>query len=152
MIVFNLVSSIFYFVLLSFISFFDLKKRIIPNKLLFGMIAFRVLSFFWLFLMPNSNAFAEVGSSLFAILISSVATLIFYPKFCDQIGAGDFKLLIVAGFCFGVKLFLFTLAVVFALLLVVLVFQGFGKRKGNIPFAPFLCFGFLISLVIDFLS
>jgi prepilin signal peptidase PulO-like enzyme (type II secretory pathway) len=141
------------FSLLVVISFYDLKHKIIPDKLslLFGILAFGGLFFFdqfgFFIHMPN---YMDFLSGLIVALPFALLWLISQGRW---MGLGDAKLAIGLGFLLGLSRALSGIVLSFwsgAIIGIFLVFfsQEY-KIKSEIPFAPFLVLGTILAFLFD---
>jgi leader peptidase (prepilin peptidase)/N-methyltransferase len=124
-------------------AFIDLDYRIIPNRLVLGLLAGAVL------LVPLAG---DVG--LTAALLGSAAAggalLLLAVLFRDGMGGGDIKLAAVAGLYLGwpmSMLGLFIGALLGSFLGILMILAGRRSRKDFIPFGPYLAVGFFIVLL-----
>jgi len=154
--------SIFYF-LFSIFSFYvvsslivifayDLKHYIIPDKVLFPAIG---ISFIYRFLgsFQISNFKFEIvsfGSYIFAALMASGFFLLIYLISQGRwMGFGDCKLAILLGLILGFPKILLALFLAFlfgAIIGIILLLLRKKKLKSEVPFAPFLITGALLSM------
>jgi len=144
---------VFIFSLLIVISVYDLRHKIIPNKLVYF---FSVIAFLSIFV--NSNLFGPVFSlPTFSTLIAGPLfaipfVLIWYFSKGRLMGLGDGKLVLGLGWILGLSQGVFAIILSFWIgTIVSLIFMFIYKNKMNlkteIPFAPFL----IISTFITFL-
>lgn len=148
--VYSFLSSI-----LIIISVYDLRHKVIPDKL---SIIFIISSFLSIFI--NSNPFG----SLFVIpswqlivsgpLLALPFVLIWFFSKGRLMGLGDGKLVLGLGFMLGLLQGIF--AVVFAFwvgaivsLLVMFILKKKIKMKAQVPFAPFLIFATFLSFFFN---
>ena len=141
--------AVLYFCVLVTISCIDCKSRKIPNKLLCLMLFFRTAFLCCRFLVLGKEALSILSYSLIAPLLTIAVTVVLFPMLHGSIGAGDFKLLIVCGFCFGIDLYLYTVLSSFVILIGWILIKK--KQKESVPFAPFFCIGTLISYIITYI-
>ena len=131
------------FYILQVISFIDLEKYIIPNRLVLPLF---IWSLIWQFLYPTIPLSAAglgllAGAGLF-LLIAVLSK--------GGMGGGDIKLMAVLGLAAGwplvlvVFLFAFLLGAVVGLFLLLI---GKKSRRDPLPFAPFLSLSFIISIL-----
>jgi len=130
-----------FFYILQVISFIDLEKYIIPNRLILPLL---IWSLIWQFLYPTIPLAAAglgllAGAGLF-LLIAGLSK--------GGMGGGDIKLMAVLGLTAGWPLVL--VVFLFAFLLgaavgVFLLLTGKKTRRDPLPFAPFLSLSFIIS-------
>ncbi len=146
---------VFIFSLLIVISFYDLRHKIIPDKLVYLFILFSFLSIF-------INSSVAISGSIFVIptlagLLAGPALAIpfaalWYFSGGRLMGLGDGKLILGLGWLLGLSAGLFSLVISFWLGTIIglsLIFLSKKKMnmKTEIPFAPFL----IISAFITFL-
>jgi len=127
----------------------DIKKRCIPNRLVFGMFTG------WLFLMaPKLLLDTQAGipiltDSVVGLLVGGGVFLSVYLLSRRGLGGGDVKFMAVAGLFLGlggtlpVILYGTVLAALSGLILIALKRI---KRKDAIPLAPFLFAGIMITV------
>ncbi len=132
-------------------SYFDLKTRIIPPIISYGLIVFGLLfrTFASLFYKDKwIILFGIVGFSIMFFL-----TLIIYN--IGGIGGGDCKLLRGIGTCLigipsslGIDLFFLSLEIIFFVgIFYILFYKLINKKEKDIPFAPGIFMGMLITLI-----
>jgi len=147
------IESIFLWILAScliIIFVFDLKHLLIPDSVIHFAI-FMVLIYRWfrIWNFGNWNLF-EVQNLIFAVLPSLFFLAIILISKETWMGFGDFKLSILMGLLLGwpkiliAIFFAFFLGGIGGLLLVILKKK---TMKSQIPFAPFLIFGTLLSAI-----
>ena len=127
-------------VLLLAIAIIDIRSRQIPNKLLLIGIIVTLPSIFLLGSFLSGVIGGCVGFVLFGIL---------YLVAPDKVGAGDVKLACLIGLMVGFPLVLLSLSLAILIGGVIswaLVAFKRVRVSGNIPFAPFLCSGAIVSL------
>lgn len=152
---FYLVFFVFIFSLLIVISVYDLRHKIIPDKLVY---LFILLSFISIFI-NSSVATADaifIFPSLTDLLAGPVLAIPFvalwYFSSGRLMGLGDGKLILGLGWLLGLSAGLFSLVISFWLgtiigLSLIFLFKKKMNMKTEIPFAPFL----IISAFITFL-
>ena len=138
------------------ISFYDLKHKIIPDKLSYSFI---ILSFFSIFInySPVGHTFIlpSVSNLIAGPVIALPFVLIWLFSKGRLMGLGDGKLLLGIGWMLGLSSGIFAVVIAFwvgtivSLLLVIL-----SKRKINmkteIPFAPFLIVSAFVTFLFNF--
>lgn len=139
-------------ILLSVISFFDIRERRIPDRLtalLFGLgcVQFYVL---WADVPPDGSHVRFFLHYFFAAFLVSglLAALTFLAP--GSFGGGDIKLMAAAGWMLGVRAVMQSFAAaVWMCGAYILVQMARGKlsRKSELPFGPFLCAGILLFLL-----
>ncbi|MBU4444879.1 A24 family peptidase, partial [bacterium] len=146
-------------VLLLTVTFTDLEKRIIPNGvILVGVVLglFMSLIFWPVCVLPSwTGSPLNFINSLIAFLVGggimifwAVAGKLLFKK--ESIGAGDIKLVAMTGIFLGLQNTLLALFLSFLLASFVGIFMILLKKArmdSRLPFAPFLTFGALISIV-----
>lgn len=140
-------------------SFFDIKKRIIPNKICLSLLLITAIKLILIITINiNNNNFSFIHfflSLFFALLI----TLIFLgvPYFINNsIGGGDLKLGCCLGLFLGFKqtasvLFIsFLSCAIFAIIINIIKYLTKKPKAKTLPFAPFLLLGLLYTLFIKY--
>lgn len=150
---------VFIFSLLIVISVYDLRHKIIPDKLVFTFI---IISFFSIFV--NYSLFGNLLTlpswvALFSgpILALPFVLLWFFSK-GRLMGLGDGKLVLGIGWMLGISQGIFSLILSFWIGTIVgvammLSFSGKSNKvnmKTEIPFAPFLIVSALITFLFNF--
>lgn len=167
-----LVSTLYFFVifsLLEVILLYDIRHKIIPDGL---SAAFGALAFSGLFFITKVDGFFSASFFLIPTLWHVLAGLIVPLPFVliwiiskgQWIGLGDPKLMVGMGFLFGISqgftaVFVsFWIGALFAISLMIInkilnkTLLRTGKKsimKEELPFAPFLIFGVLVTLVFN---
>ena len=146
---FNL-DFIFYgiiFSILIVIFFIDLYYQIIPNGLniliLISSITYKLLQFILY------NIQLDLINSLLGLIVSSGLFLLIIIISKGGIGGGDMKLIGVLGFILGVKKIILTIFLSFVLGAIISILLLLFKIKGMkdpIPFGPFICIAFIITI------
>lgn len=154
--IFLVILFVFIFSLLIVISVYDLRHKIIPDKLVY---VFIIISFLSIFI--NSFLFGSVFIlPTFAILISGpllalpFVLLWFFSK-GRLMGLGDGKLVLGIGWMLGLSSGIFAIILSFWIGTIVSVSLMFlSKKKINmkteIPFAPFLIISTLVTFLFNF--
>ncbi len=133
------------------ISLIDLKYKIIPNIISYSFIIIGLI----LALFFNH---ISILNSVFGIVIPAGLLLILALLYKKGMGMGDVKLVAMIGAFIGWK---YTLLGIFfgslfgSVIGLVMIGSGIIDRKSRIPFAPFIGFGTLISIlygqvIVDF--
>jgi leader peptidase (prepilin peptidase)/N-methyltransferase len=143
----TIIQYLFYFILLGLlvaVSVIDIKKSIIPNKLVLSIAA---LSFFRIAI----GAF-PFWDGLFGLLAGGVpfALIIFFTN--GAMGAGDMKLYAVLGLFFGVRgiLCISVLSILFAgLAALILLILKKKDRKSNLVMAPFITAAAVAAMLFE---
>ena len=129
-------------------SFFDIRKRIIPNWLIFisflaGVIAVVVISL-------KDNNFVNFAQGLICVFVNLIIFGFLARK--KFIGFGDVKLLCLTSFLLGIfslNLVIFALILTAIFNLIIWLFIKIFKLKiTELPFAPILSTGILVTLII----
>ena len=130
------------FVDLMLISFADITRQIIPNKL---VIVLAALSIAWAALYRDAGILHRIIG--FFILSVPMLTLTFFIK--DAFGGGDIKLIAVCGFLLGFKLTLLTgfIAVILGGCCGFYLKYIRRKKDKHFPFGQYICFGAFVSML-----
>ena len=133
---FKIVISLAYLIL---ISLSDLRWQQIPNAMLFAL-------FTSIFSFEISSAYRAIPAHLLcAVFFGIVFFLITY--YTKGLGVGDIKLAAVLGYSNGfIQTVLILTSAAFLGLIFYLLFLIFRKKINVLPFAPFVLFGYLITL------
>ncbi len=127
-------------IILLLLSFTDIKKRLIPNRLLLLAALNRMV---WLFLLkePLLQTLQTMRSSLI-IPIALLLFVLVYEHFKKRraMGMGDIKLLLIMALYFNWQKLLLTLFTACLLAVFGAYFTGKNKEEG-ISFGPFLAAG-----------
>lgn len=147
----------FMFSILLVITAYDLKHKIIPDKLslLFGVLAFISLFFFGSNLV-NFHFYPHIPSILSFFsgpLIAFPFFLFWFVSSGKWMGFGDVKLALGLGWFLGFLLGLSALVLAFFIGAIVGIFliisrKGYGM-KSEIPFAPYLVFGTFLVFIFE---
>ncbi len=118
-------------------SYFDIRKRIIPNITVIALFALGIVNIFL-----NSFYF----DLIIGIIFPSIILLLLKIILKQNIGFGDIKMLSALGFLIGYKQ---TFILLFISLAVCLIFSVISKKKTKetIPFAPFFLIGYVFQLI-----
>lgn len=147
---------VFIFSLLIVISVYDLRHKIIPDKLSY---LFIFLSFFSIFInyspLGSFFVFPSVSSLIAGPVIALPFVLLWYFSKGRLMGLGDGKLMIGIGFLLGLSSGIFAVIISFwAGTIVSLLLMFMSKRKismkTEIPFAPFLIISTLVTFLFNF--
>ena len=133
------------------IAWIDQRKRRIPNKILLAMLAARtvILTIEWL-LVP-SMGMALLISSIIGMLLGGGMFLLAHFLSRGGVGMGDVKLFAVIGWYVGgssVMPLVFLTAVVSAVYSIVMLILKKVKLKEEIPFAPFVLAGTILTMAL----
>lgn len=125
------------------ISYVDWKTQKIPNVLLLPLGA---LILFLVLLQPGT-AWMRLAGAVFAFVPFALVSIL-HPH---QLGGGDIKLVTLLGLLFGFPNIVWVLLVAVlsggAVALTMLLTKK-GNLKTELPYAPFLCFGALVVLLV----
>lgn len=162
MYVFALSFFMFIFALLIVITFYDLRHKIIPDRLVYTFILLSLISIFLNFSGVGSLlVWPSLGQILAGPVIAMPFALLWYFSKGVFIGFGDIKLMLGLGWMLGISAGLSALMIAFWVGAIVGLFMlALARTKVNmkteVPFAPFLVLGifvaFLLSLDIFTLS
>lgn len=126
---------------------YDLRWYLLPNKMVFPLIALAVLQVATVAII-DVNWRILLGAAGGALVISGIFYLIFQISDGKWIGGGDVKLGIVLGLLAGGViegfLLLFIASVLGMLVSVPLMLQGKANRKTQLPFGPLLIAGLIV--------
>ena len=132
------------------IAVYDIRHKIIPNKMVFLFIFLALVNLFlvkgglWAFGSPGAPAFWA------GILIPLPFAILFYLSRGTVMGFGDIKLMSGMGFLLGISsgisalMISFWLGAIFGIGL--LIFGKKYKAKSQIPFGPFLVFSTILIM------
>lgn len=125
----------------------DAKLKIIPNFIPFGLIIARLGFFAFEFLTKDENAAGLMINSLVSLVLCAVMLLAANKISKGGIGLGDVKLISCIGFMCGLDVVLsVTLLSLIVCVAASLVLAALKKIsfKDDMPFGPFIYFGYLI--------
>ncbi|MEI7765202.1 MAG: prepilin peptidase, partial [bacterium] len=141
------------FSLLMVIAVYDLKHKIIPDAL---ALVLGILSFIGLFFFVNYNFslhFPTILELLSGVLIALPFALMWLLSKGKWMGLGDAKLAISFGWLLGISAALSGLVLAFwtgALFgIMLIVFSKHYGMKSEVPFAPFLVFGVIVTFIFS---
>lgn len=151
-----LVFFAFMFSILIVVSFYDIKHKIIPNKLSYTFI---ILSFISMFLNTQGTSLTIFDSPSYTALVAGplfaiVFALIWGISKGNLMGFGDAKLALGIGWMLGMQLGIagivlaFWVGAVFGIFLLLVSKKKVGM-KTEIPFAPFLVLGTFIAFILN---
>lgn len=149
---------VFIFSLLIVISVYDLRHKIIPDKLVYIFIFISFLSLFvnssiagagFIFMLPSWTGL--IAGPILAIPFA----LLWYFSKGRLMGLGDGKLILGIGWLLGLSAGLFSLVISFWLgtivgLLLIFLSKKRMNMKTEIPFAPFLIISAFITFLFSF--
>ncbi len=133
------------------LAYIDYKKRIIPNKILIAMLILRLMLMIIEMFLYRGYIYSIILSSIIGLVAGGGAFLLVALILKNSIGMGDIKLVAIIGFYIGIEsLFSCIICSLFISLLcgVVLILAKKISSKDMIPFAPFLMFGTILSIVL----
>jgi prepilin signal peptidase PulO-like enzyme (type II secretory pathway) len=142
----------FMFSLLIVIATYDLRHKIIPDKL---SLVFGILSFAGLFIFSSYGFYPHIPSFsefLSGLLIALPFALFWLISRGAWMGLGDAKLAIGLGWLLGLSKALSGLVVAFWSGSIIGIFLIIFKKqtmKSEIPFAPFLVLGALLAFLLE---
>ncbi len=150
---YELVKILSYIVLINvlvLLAYIDYKQKIIPNKILKLMIALRLIFLIVELILYKNMIYSIILSAFLGLIAGGGVFLLVAFILKNSIGMGDIKLVAVIGFYVGIG-DLFS-CVIWSLLIslisgVALILAKKINSKDMIPFAPFLMFGTILSLV-----
>ncbi len=131
------------------LTVYDLRWFLLPNKIVFPLIAVGFLQIIGLPLFYHYGWNVVVGALLGALIMSGIFYVLFQISKGEWIGGGDVKLAIVLGLLAGDPMRA-TLVLFFASFLGILaatpqlISGGYQRMKLKIPFGPFLIAGLVI--------
>ena len=141
------------FSILIFIAFYDLRHKIIPDIL---SLSLGILTFIGLFFFNEYGFYLHIPTILqfsSGILIALPFFLFWFISKGAWMGLGDAKLVVGLGWLLGLSRALsgiiisFWLGAILGILLI--LFSKQYKMKSEIPFAPFLILGAVLSFIFD---
>ncbi len=150
------------FSLLIIITFYDIRHKVVPDKLVY---LFIVVSFLSIFVVYSNNGLSLAWPSLLSIF----SGLIFAAPFAfiwliskgKWMGLGDSKIILGIGWmlgpsvAFAALVLSFWIGAIISLLIMFFPYKLFNKKiikigmKTEIPFAPFLVIGSLIAFLFS---
>ncbi len=131
------------------ISVYDAKHKIIPDKILYPLMAMSLLSVIWRALTLPGFSFS--GALFAGIVLAAPFFFIWFFSKGRAMGFGDVKLALPIGFLVGLSgalavfFFSFWIGAVFGLLLMA---TTRAQMKSQIPFAPCLIIGLAIVSIL----
>jgi leader peptidase (prepilin peptidase) / N-methyltransferase len=129
--------------ILIFLALYDLKKGIIPNKVVYPAMAVALV---FNLILPANNLIAAIGCGTALALILLIPALLW-----RQMGMGDVKLAFLMGLIMGFPQGIFALVIgVFlgGLAAIAHLLLRIKGRKDEIPYGPYLAAGTLIVLFL----
>ncbi len=136
--------------LLIIISVYDFKHKIIPDGVVYLLIASAFVNLCYQYL------FLGDGSALWSLVVGTVMALflggLWFFSGGTWMGFGDAKLILALGWllppCLGVSAFIFAFWIG-AVVGIALTFFAKARMTSEIPFAPFLIIGFFVALLLN---
>jgi len=154
--IFLVVLFVFIFSLLIVISVYDLRHKIIPDKLVF---VFIFISFFSIFVNTSGFGPLFVLPTLSSLIVGPILALPFVLLWLLSkgrlMGLGDGKLILGIGWMLGLSVGVFSLVLSFWIgtvvsLLLILLSKNKMGMKTEIPFAPFLIISAFVTFLFGF--
>ena len=147
---FRLIAYVWFMVLLAYIALIDFYTKLIPNKLLRVQLA-GVVFFSCIEIIAKSNFSLQfIKAKLITLLLTGGSFFIVYIVTKASIGAGDVKLMIIFGLTFSQSIAiagLFYAVICSAVVGIALILLKRLKIKDDVPFAPFVFIGTMISII-----
>lgn len=137
--------------ILAAVTVTDIKKQIIPNKIILAGIVLRICYAVAEFITLGSVYFEILKGDLFSLALVAVLFLIGVLIIKNGIGMGDIKLMLVMGIFQGITGFissLFCSLLVSFFVAIAMLIMKKKTRKDSIPFAPSVLVGTFISMVL----
>ncbi len=143
----------FIFLVLLFISAYDIKHKIIPDELslLFGLLSFVGVFLFSGFVFhPHMPSLWELSAG---ILVALPFALLFFASGGRWMGFGDAKLALGLGWLLGIANAFSSIFIACWVGSIIGIAMMFGKSKYNfqseLPFAPFLVLGAFLIFIFE---
>lgn len=118
--------------LLLLASYIDIKKRIIPDTINIIILIIAIV-------INKGNIKNNIIPALIIFLITYIVAYITN----DGFGGGDIKLLTALALYIGDKIYIITLIAAVTGLII-----GLIKKQKNIPFGPYIAFGYIITNIL----
>ncbi|MCI9370889.1 MAG: prepilin peptidase [Lachnospiraceae bacterium] len=131
-------------------AIFDIQIRIIPNFIPLALLGAKIILVI-LQLIGKQITWSDMIVNLFVAIICIIILLVISKITHDGIGMGDVKLLAAIGFVLGLELLWAVLLLSSLLCLLVAIILLISKTKtlkDSLPFAPFIMFGYMISITL----
>lgn len=146
-------SLMFYilFIFLACAAVIDIKKKIIPNRLVLTLFGIWTVYIILLIILSPDEGISELIKSITGALFSLLVFGAGYILMKNKLGGGDVKLTIVMGAVltgdavFGALIYALILSLMFAA--IALISQKM-KMKDSMPFAPFLFLGTAAAVAV----
>lgn len=141
----NLFFEVVVIVFLLISSYFDIKKRKIPNLIILCLLVIAVFSI----IIQNKNLI----SYLFGMLIPSLILIVLNFLHKNFIGNGDIKLLIVTGLLIGyhANLLVFSMSCILSITFAIVYKTLTKETLSSLPFAPFITLSIIFYKTSTFL-
>jgi leader peptidase (prepilin peptidase)/N-methyltransferase len=145
------IDFVFYSFLISIlivISFIDYYEQIIPDGLVLMILISAIIYRLSIYFIDNTPL--AFWNSIIGFLTGGVLFLLIAVVSKGAMGGGDIKLIAVLGFILGLKKTLLHILLSFligAVFSIILLLSGKKGRKDAIPFGPFICLAFLITIL-----
>ena len=145
------IDFVFYSFLISIlivISFIDYYEQIIPDGLVLMILISAIIYRLSIYFIDNTPL--AFWNSIIGFLTGGVLFLLIAVVSKGAMGGGDIKLIAVLGFILGLKKTLLNILLSFligAVFSILLLLSGKKGRKDAIPFGPFICLAFLITIL-----
>ena len=133
------------------IAWIDQRKRRIPNKILLAMLAARIVILIVEWLLVPSIGMSLLISSAFGMLLGGGMFLLAHFLSRGGVGMGDVKLFAVTGWYVGagsIMPLVFLTALISAAYSIVMLLLKKIKLKEEIPFAPFVLAGTILTMAL----
>lgn len=134
---------------MSIITIADIRKRIVPNIILFGLLIAWIGNFLSGFLFGLKNMWEILAGSILGMVLTGLLFFICYLFSKGNLGEGDVKLAMIIGlyltFNYAI-LIIFIASICCFLFSVIMIVLKKIEKKDTIAFVPFLYLGILIVL------
>ncbi len=152
----------FLFSLMIIITFYDIRHKFIPEKLVY---LFIVVSFLSIFVVYSNNGLSLTWPPLLSIfsglIFAAPFAFIWFISKGKWMGLGDAKLILGIGWmlspsvAFAALVLAFWIGAIISLIIMFFPYKLFNKKivkigmKTEIPFAPFLVIGTLVAFIFN---
>lgn len=130
------------FIVLSILSFFDIKYKIAPNYVTVPYIVFGILGV--IFGFSSDDWFLNLVELVVFLVVISFYSILKKKKLFEVFGGGDIKTLM--GFSFFCSFEIFNLSIILGSILGI-VWGVLNKREG-VKFIPFILLGYVLGNII----
>lgn len=120
----------------------DIREHIIPNKILFLINFVRLIWICFSEQRINDLIYSIMSSAIILFIVCIIKMFSLKSKLI--IGDGDYKLLIVLSFCFGIEKLLISLLISLVITLLCSAFFISKNKTKKIPAAPIFVFGTIV--------